>query len=63
MSDWLRNYLAQTNVQPLLADIHAGRAKPSAVLMAIQQLSDEEQREMKPALDLVIEALRSVEDS
>ena len=60
MSGWLHDYLAQIKVQPLLADIMSGRVKPSALLLAIQQLSKEERREMKPALDMVIEAVRDV---
>ena len=60
MSEWLRDYLAQTAIQPLLADIRSGRIRPSVVLYAIQQLTTDEREEMKPALDLVIEALRAV---
>ena len=60
MSDWLRNYLAQTAIQPLIADIRTGRIQPSVVLYAIQQLSSSEREEMKPALDLVIEAIQAV---
>ena len=58
MNNWLQTYLAGTTVQPLLADIKAGRVKTTAVLLAIQKLSKEEKEEMKPALDLVFEAVK-----
>ena len=60
MSDWLRDYLAATAIQPLLADIKTGKVRPGVVLLAIQQLSEEEKAEMKPALDLVMEVLQEV---
>ena len=63
MSDWLRDYLAQIEVQPLLADIKAGRVNPGAVMLAIYRLSDEDRRAMKPALDLVIQALRDTDNT
>ena len=60
MSDWINNYLAGQAIQPLLADIKMGRVRPSVVLLAIQQLSEEEKQFMKPALDLVMEVLQEV---
>jgi hypothetical protein len=60
MNDWLKEYLAGQAIQPLLADIKTGRVRPSVVLLAIQQLSEEEKQTMKPALDLVMEVLQEV---
>ena len=57
MNNWLKTYLAGTTVQPLLADIKAGRVKTTAVLLAVQKLSKEEKQEIQPALDLILEAV------
>lgn len=63
MSDWLRDYLAQKEIQPLLADLKSGRIRPAAVMLAIQRLTDEERRTMKAALDLVVETLREIDNT
>jgi len=60
MNDWLRTYLASSVIHPLLTDIETGKIRPSAVLLAIQQLSDDEKQQMKPALDQVLEKLKQV---
>ena len=60
MSNWLRTYLATSAIRPLLTDIETGKVRPSAVLLAIQQLSDDEKQQMKPALDQVMEMLKQV---
>lgn len=60
MEDWLREHLAQTQIQPLLADIKAGRVQPIAVMTAIQQMTDSEKREMKSAIDTVVDTLRNL---
>ena len=62
MTVWLKTYLAQTTIQPLIADIKTGRVRPSLVMLAIQKLSDEETREMAPALEAVYAALQWVID-
>ena len=54
MTNWLKSYLAQTTIQPLVADIKMGQVKPSTVMLAIQKLSDEEKKEMAPAFELVM---------
>ena len=61
MSDWIRSSLARGSVKPLLADIRSGRVRSAAVLLAIQQLPDSERRQIKPALDLVLEAIRDAD--
>ena len=61
MSDWLTKYNSLQAIQPLVADIKMGRVSPSSVLLAIQQLSDEERREMADVLKVIFEALRWVE--
>ncbi len=60
MNDWLRTYLAGVSIQPLLADIKTGKVRPSSVLLAIQQLSKEDEQQMQPALDQIIEALEQI---
>ena len=60
MNNWLRTYLASTSIQPLLREIETGKVRPGAVLLAIQQLSDEEKQQMQPALDQVLEKLKQV---
>ena len=59
MENWLCEYLAQTQIQPLLADIKAGRVQSIAVMNAIQQLTDSEKREMKSAIDMIVDTLRN----
>ena len=61
MSDWITKYKSLQAIQPLIADIKPGKIKPSAVLLAIQKLSEEERREMSDVLDVVFDALRWVE--
>ena len=60
MKNWLRNYLATVSIHPLLDDIKTGKVRASDVLLAIQQLSDEEKQQMQPALDQVLEVLKQV---
>ena len=60
LEDWLREHLAQTQIQPLLADIKAGRVQRIAVMTAIQQMTDSEKREMKSAIDTVVDTLRNL---
>ena len=60
MVNWLRIHLADVSIRPLLNDIETGKVRPSAVLLAIQQLSDDEKQQMKPALDQVLEKLKQI---
>ena len=60
MVNWLKGYFANVSIRPLLKDIETGKVRPSSVLLAIQQLSDDERRQMKPALDQVLEKLKQV---
>ena len=60
MDNWLRTYLANVSIRPLLKDIETGKVRTGAVLLAIQQLSDDEKKQMKPALDQVLEKLKQV---
>jgi hypothetical protein len=60
MNNWLKTYLASASIQPLLREIETGEIRPGAVLLAIQQLSDEEKQQMQPALDQVLEKLKQV---
>ncbi len=60
MKNWLRTYLADVSIQPLLDEIKTGKTLPSDVLLAIQQLTDEEKQQMQPALDKVLEILKQV---
>ena len=61
MIDWLTKYNSLQAIQPLVADIKMGRVSPSSVLLAIQQLSKEDRREMADLLEVVYDALRWVE--
>ncbi len=60
MDNWFRAYLANTSIRPLLREIETGEVRPGAVLLAIQQLTDEEKQQMQPALDQVLEKLKQV---
>ena len=60
MDNWLRTHLASVSIRPLLKDIETGKVRPGAVLLAIQQLSDDEKQQMQPALDQVLEMLKQV---
>ena len=61
INDWLTRYTSLQAVQRLLADIKSSRVSPSAVLLSIQLLSDEERREMADVLEVIFEAIRWVE--
>ena len=60
MNKWSRTYLAGVTIQPLIDDIKTGKVHPSAALLGIQQLSEEEKQQMEPALDQVLEVLARV---
>ena len=60
MDNWLKTYLASASIQPLLREIETGKVRPGAVLLAIQQLADEEKQQMQPALDQVLEKLKQI---
>ena len=61
--DWVTKYISLQAIQPLVADIKNGNVRPSAVLLAIQQLSKEDRKEMAPVLDAVFDALKWVESN
>ena len=58
MSDWLAKYNSLQAIQPFVADIKTGRVRPSAVLHEVQQLSEDERKEMAAVLKVVFDALR-----
>ena len=61
--NWLKDYLAGATIRPLIEDIKMCRVRPSTVMLLIQKLTDEERKEMDPALVAVYEALQSVMDT
>ena len=61
--DWVTKYLSGLAIQPFLAEIKMGKIRPSVVLLAIQRLTSEEKRQMKPVIDQVLDALRCLTQS